>query len=222
MKVLKMSLFAVVLTVVMSASAFAQPLDGLGAVLSLVEGQTQPPAGAPKPQTPAQPPAATQPAPKPATPPAPFPQDAKIAFIDINAIAGTSVSGKEASKKLSALNDKKLAEINEKNKQLQALQTKLNTGGTVLNDTARDQLGKDIDRLQRDIQFTQQNAQAEMQELQNDLQAEFQKKLLPIIEEVAKEKNLHAVFSIADSGAAYVHPGLNITDEVVKRLDAKK
>jgi len=202
-------------------------VSALGLALSVpVFAQTPPTQGAPKPQTPAQPPAtppaATQPAPKPAAPPVPFPQDAKIAFIDINAIAGTSVSGKEASKKLSALNDKKLAEINEKNKQLQALQTKLNTGGSVLNDTARAQLEKDIDRLQRDIQFTQQNAQAEMQELTNDLQAEFQKKLLPIIEEVAKEKNLHAVFSIADSGAAYVHPGLNITDEVVKRLDAKK
>ena len=51
---------------------------------------------------------------------------------------------------------------------------------------------------------------------------EFQKRLLPVIEEVAKEKGLHAVFSVADSGAAYVHPGLNITDEVVKKLDAKK
>ena len=30
------------------------------------------------------------------------------------------------------------------------------------------------------------------------------------------------MFSIADSGAAYVHAGLNISDEVVKRLDAKK
>jgi Skp family chaperone for outer membrane proteins len=204
-----MSFTALVLTVALSASALAQT----------------PPAGAPKPQTPAQPPAsAAQPpaAPKPATPPAPFPQDAKIAFIDINAIAGTSVAGKEASKRLAALNDKKLAEINDKNKQLQALQTKLNTGGSVLSETARTQLEKDIDKMQRDIQFTQQNAQAEMQDLQNELQGEFQKKLLPIIEEVAKEKGLHAVFSIADSGAAYVHPGLNISDEVVKRLDAKK
>ena len=210
MKLLKISFAAAILTVAVSVSAFAQ---------------AQPPAGAPKPQTPAQPPAtppATQPAPKPATPPAPFPQDAKIAFIDINAIAGSSASGKEASKKLAALNDKKLAEINDKNKALQALQTKLSTGGTVLNDTARAQLEKEIDRQQRDIQFTQQNAQAEMQELQNDLQAEFQKRLLPIIEEVAKEKNLHAVFSIADSGAAYVHPGLDVSAEIVKRLDAKK
>ncbi len=206
MRVLKTSFFAVVLTIALAAPALAQT----------------PPAGPPKPQTPPAQPPATQPAAKPPTPPVPFPQDAKIAFIDINAIAGSSTAGKEATKRLAALNDKRIAEINEKNKQLQALQTKLNTGGAVLSDTARGQLEKDIDKLQRDIQFTQQNAQAEMQDLQNELQAEFQKKLLPVIEEVAKEKGLHAVFSIADSGAAYVHAGLNISDEVIKRLDAKK
>jgi outer membrane protein len=186
--------------------------------------QAAPPAGA-KPQTPAQPPAtppAEKPAPKPAAPPLPFPQDSKIAFVDINTIAGSSAAGKEASKRLSDLNTKKLAEINEKNKALQAAQTKLSTGGTVLSESARGQLEKEIDRMQRDIQFTQQNAQAEMQELTNDLQTEFQKRLIPIIEEVAKEKGLYAVFSIADSGVAYRLPSLDISEEIVKRLDAKK
>ena len=186
--------------------------------------QAAPPAGA-KPQTPAQPPAtppAEKPAPKPAAPPLPFPQDSKIAFVDINTIAGSSAAGKEASKRLSDLNTKKLAEINEKNKALQAAQTKLTTGGTVLSESARGQLEKEIDRMQRDIQFTQQNAQAEMQELTNDLQTEFQKRLIPIIEEVAKEKGLYAVFSIADSGVAYRLPSLDISEEIVKRLDAKK
>jgi len=208
MKLLKISFAAAILTVAVSVSAFAQ---------------AQPPAGAPKPQTPAQPPAtppATQPAPKPATPPAPFPQDAKIAFIDVNMIAGTSAAGKDASKKLTDFTSKKSTEIAEKNKQLQALTTKRDTGGAVLNDTARATLDKDIDKLQRDIQFAQTNAQAELQDLPNELQGEFQKRLIPVIEEVAKEKGLHAVFSIADSGAAYVHPGLNISEEVVKRLDA--
>ena len=208
MRVVKHSFLALALTVALSASAFAQA--------------TQPPV---RPQNPpAQPPATTPatPAPKPATPPVPFPQDAKIAFVDINAIAATSAAGKEATKKLADLDTKMRGEINEKSKSLQAMQTKLNTGGTVLNDAARSQLEKDIDKAQRDLQFAQQNYQADMQSLQNDLQAEFQKKLLPIIEEVAKEKGLHAVFSIADVGAAYVHPGLNVTDEIVKRLDAKK
>ena len=222
MSVLKSSMIAVVLPLALSAPAFAQPLDGLGAALSAVEGQATPPAGAPKPQAPAQPPAAAAqpPAPKPA--PVPFPPDSKIAFVDVNAIAQTSASGKEASKKLEALQAKKMAEIQEKNKQLQAVQTKLQTGGTVLSDTARGALEKDVDRLQRDIQFTQQNAQAEFEELRNELQGEFQKKLLPIIEEVAKEKGLYAVFTLADAGTAYWHAGLLITDEVVKRMDAKK
>lgn len=210
MRFVKSSMMVAALTLALSTYAFAQA--------------TQPPAGSPKPpaQPPATPPAATQPAPKPATPPVPFPQDAKVAFIDINAIAQGSVAGKEATKKLTALNDKKTGELQEKTKQLQALQGKLSTGGAVLNDSARGQLEKDIQRLERDITFARETAQAEFNELQQELMAEFQKRLLPVIEEVAKEKGLHAVFSIADSGAAYVHPGLNLTEEVVKKLDAKK
>ena len=200
MRVMKSSILAAVLTAALSASSFAQ---------------TAPPA-APKPA----PPAAQAPAaPKP-SPPLPFPADSKIAFIDVNMIAGTSSAGKEASKRLTDLTTKKTNEIGEKNKQLQALTAKRDTGIAVLNDAARAQLDKDIDKLQRDIQFAQTNAQAELQDLQNELQGEFQKRLIPIIEEVAKEKGLHAVFSIADSGAAFVHAGLNISDEVVKRLDA--
>ena len=213
MRCVKSTITVAALVLALSTSAFAQAAQPPA-------GGAQPPAGGAKP--PATPPAATQPAPKPATPPAPFPQDAKVAFIDINVVAASSTAGKEATKKLTALQEKKASEIQEKNKQLQALQTKLNTGGNVLNESARGGLEKDIDRLQRDIQFAQQNAQAEMNDLQQELMADFQKKLLPVIEEVAKEKGLHAVFSIADSGAAYVHPGLNLTDEVVKKLDARK
>jgi Skp family chaperone for outer membrane proteins len=184
-----------------------------------VLGQTAPQT-APKPATPTQPPpAAAAPAPKP---PLPFPADARIAFVDVNTIAGTSASGKEASKKLQDLNTKKLTELQDKNKQLQALTTKRDQGGSVLNDSARASLDKEIDKLQRDIQFAQTNAQAEMQDLTNELQGEFQKRLIPVIAEIAKEKGLHAVFSIADSGAAFYLPSLDISDEVIKRLDAIK
>jgi outer membrane protein len=210
MKVVKLSILVVALSVALAAPSFAQT------------PQAQPP----KPQTPpattpAQPPAAAQPAlPKP-QPPAPFPQDSKIAFIDLQQIASNSATGKEASKKINDLQTKKLSELQDKNKQLQALTTKRDSGTGVLNDTARAQLEKDIDKLQRDIQFAQSNAQAEVQELNNELQGDFQKKLVPIIDEIAKEKGLYAVFT-TDSGVAFMHPGLNLSDEVIKRLDTKK
>lgn len=202
MKAVKLSILAAALTVALSATAFAQA--------------TQPP----KPTTPpTQPPLATAPKPAP-EPPAPFPQDAKIAFVDIQEIANQSAAGKDASAKLKALNDKKMADLQAKNKQLQDMMAKRDQGGAVLSEPARAQLEKDIENLQRQLQFDQQTAQSDVTDLQNELQAEFQKKLIPIIEQIGKDKGLHAVFSKGDAGAIYVGPGLDITQEVIKRLDA--
>jgi outer membrane protein len=205
MRVLKSSILAAALMAALPVASFAQATP-----------PATPPA-APRPQTPpatppaGQTPAAPAAAPKPVVP---FPADSKIAFIDVNAVAQNSTVGKDAAKKL--------AEIGEKNKQLTAMTTRRDSGTGVLNDTARATLDKDIEKLQRDIQFAQQNAQAEYTDLQNELQGEFQKRLIPVIDEVAKEKGLYAIYSIADSGAAYVHPGLDLSAEITKRLDAKK
>ena len=46
--------------------------------------------------------------------------------------------------------------------------------------------------------------------------------IYPIIDQVAKEKGLQFVLSIADSGAVWADTGLNISAEVMKRLDAGK
>lgn len=197
----------------------------LAAIPALAQTQTTPQKPPAQPPILGQPPSTTAPAPAaPAAPkpPAPFPQGAKMAFINIQAIAANSSAGKDASKRLADLNSKKAAEIADKNKQLQAAQTKLNTGGAVLSESARSVLEKDIDRMQRDIQFSSQNAQAEMNDLQNELQGEFQQKLLPLVKAIAEEKGLQAVFSIQDSGVAYWDPGLDISDEVIKRLDTTK
>jgi Skp family chaperone for outer membrane proteins len=215
MKVFKFSLIGAALALAFAAPAFAQATPPAGAA----KPQTASPA---KPQTaPAAPaPAAQQPpAPKP-QPPVPFPQDAKYAFVDVQAVASQSTAGKAASSRLKALTDEKQKAIIDKTKQLQALQARQQSAG-ILNDAARAQLDKDIDKLQREIQFDQSNAQADLQSLNNDLMNDFQQKLAPIIEEIAKEKGLYMVFT-PESGFAYVNPGLDITAEVVKRLDAKK
>src|SRR5688572_8969484 len=99
---------------------------------------TQPPATQP-PATqkpPATPPAAAQPAPQP-QPPRPFPVGAKIALINLQAVASNSNEGKAASAKIQAFVAKKTAELTEKGKGVQALQTKLQQGGTVMSEQAR-------------------------------------------------------------------------------------
>jgi Skp family chaperone for outer membrane proteins len=175
---------------------------------------TQKPA-APATQKPAEPAPAT-----PAAAPKPFPEGAKIAYIDLQFIASNSAEGKQATAKIQEFAKKKTAELEGKSKALEASRNKLLQGGTVLSDTARGQMEKDIDKMARELQFAQQEAQSEQQALTTDLQNDFQTRLNPIIDQVANEKGLHYVVSIADSGVVWVNTGLNISAEVMKRLDA--
>jgi hypothetical protein len=116
----------------------------LGAVPTIALAQakppTPPPPAAQKPPTPppaAQPPAAaTPPVAQPAPPPRPFPEGAKVAFINIPRIASESVEGKASTSRVTALREKKLAELNAKNKQVETAQTKLSSGA-LLSDEAR-------------------------------------------------------------------------------------
>jgi outer membrane protein len=182
---------------------------------STVSAQTTAPKPAPKPATPTQ----TAPAAAP-QPPRPFPEGAKIAYVDVQQIASESSEGKTARQKIDDLSTKKTAELQAKQKAIQDAQQKLSTGGSVMSDAARDQAEKDIERQQRDLQRAQQDAQEEVQTLTRDLQNDFQRKLLPLIGQVAAEKGLHMVFSAADSGLVWADPGLNITPDVIKRLNA--
>jgi outer membrane protein len=190
---------------------------GLGGVLvaGTVNAQT---AG----QKPATPPPAAPAAPAAAAPqpPRPFPEGAKIAYVDVQAVASTSSEGKAARTRIDAMQTKKLAELQDKQKSLQAAQQKLQTGGSVMNDSARDAAEKDIERLNRDLQRAQQDAQEELQVLQRDLQMEFQRKLLPLIAKVAAEKGVHMVFSYGDSGLLWAEPALDLTADVIKRIDS--
>ena len=103
---------------------------------------------------------------------------------------------------------------------LKSNQDKLAASGSVMSDAARSQLEKEIERQQVEAQRFQQDAQAELNELQQELQADFIKKVTPILQQVATEKGLYALFNAQEAGFAWVDPGLDLTSEVIKKLDA--
>jgi Skp family chaperone for outer membrane proteins len=178
---------------------------------------------APKPAAPAQPPAQPAPAPAPAVvqPPAPFPAGAKIAFFNPQAVFQASADGRAAVARVNALIQKKQTENADKAKLLQGNQQKLQTSGSVMNETARVQLEKEIEKQTKDAERFQQDAQAEINELQQEVQNDFVKKLSPIVEQIATEKGLHLVFNASESGIAWFTPGLDLTAEVIKKLDGQ-
>jgi outer membrane protein len=181
---------------------------------------TQKPTPAPAAPAAQTPPAAAQPTAAPATPPRPFPEGAKIAYVNVQRIATESSEGQAATKRLTSLREEKEKDLVARNAKFEEARKRLETSASVLSESVRNTQQKDVERLQTELQRAQQDAQKAVEDLQNELQLEFQRKLLPVLSEVSAAKNLHMVFSSIDSGVVWADPGLDITTDIIKKLDA--
>ena len=208
---------ALVVAVALSMMLAASP------VFAQAPPAQQPPAK-PAPTAPATPapaqPAPAQPAQTPPPAPKPFPQGAKVAYVVLQRIANESADGRVATTRIQALQQKKAAELNEKNKQLTGLQQKLEKEGAVMSATAAADLQKQVEKLTVEVQRFTQDAQAEVQELQQQLQAEFQQRLEPVLAQVATDMGLQFVFNGPDAGLVWADSALDISGDVIKKLDA--
>jgi len=202
------------------AASLAVIMSAAAASAQTPPASQQPPAQ-PAPR-PAQPPAPAPAAPAAAVPQVPFPAGAKMAFINPQRIFQESAEGKASLARVQTLITRKQTEGQDRQKKLAADQQKLQTSGGVMNETARAQLEKDIEKQQVDGQRFQQDAQAEINELQQEVQNDFIKKVSPVIEAVAKEKGVQLVFDLNNAGLAYFEPGLDLSTDVIKKLDASK
>ena len=196
----------------------------LSVTLAASPAFAQVPAGAQAPAKPVPAPAAPAPMQAPAAPaaPKPFPQGAKVANVVLQRIANESADGRVATTRIQALQQKKAAELNEKNKQLTTAQQKLEKEGAVMSASIAAELQKTIERLNVEVQRFTQDAQAEVQELQQTLQGEFQQRLEPVLQQVAADMGLQFVFNGPDAGLVWADASLDISGEVIKKLDSAK
>jgi flagellar hook-basal body complex protein FliE len=51
---------------------------------------------------------------------------------------------------------------------------------------------------------------------------QLQKEIMPIIEQVRKDKGLDIIFDVGKSGVAFMSPALDLTAEILRRYDALK
>jgi len=164
------------------------------------------------PQTPAKPPE-----PKPLVP---FPPDAKIGFVNMQQLVNDSKLGKAGQEELKKVRDKLLGPITAKQKELADLQTKIQTQQNLVAPAVLASMQREGERGTRELQALQESYQIEVEQKQADLIQNFSAKVQPIVEAVRNEKGLWAVWvPTNESGLYAVHPGLDLTPEVLKRLD---
>ena len=144
----------------------------------------------------------------------------RIAAVNLSYVAQSSRAGKAALARLEEAGKKKAAEAAIKAAELETQQVELQQRGSVMSARALADLQKAFEKGRIDFQRFQQDAQAELQGMQTQFEAEFRLKLMPVVDQISKEKGLHFVFGLEQAPIIWWNPSLDISDEVVKRLDA--
>ncbi|HHG75040.1 MAG TPA: OmpH family outer membrane protein [Persephonella sp.] len=144
-----------------------------------------------------------------------------IAYVDVQKVMNQSKKGqafKEEIKSKVEYYQKKLDEIDKK---ISSIEKQLES--PVLSEEAKKKKRKELTDLKSEGQKIQQEAEEELSQMKAKAERELIIQIREITEKYAKEKNIDLVFvGGAIGGVVYFDKSIDITDEILKRLDEEK
>ncbi|UCC40045.1 MAG: OmpH family outer membrane protein [Candidatus Aminicenantes bacterium] len=149
-------------------------------------------------------------------------QPNKIGVINSQEVLEKSAEGKKVIAQLEDRNKRNQDRLTRLDDDIRKLETELNTQRLTLTQEALLQKNSDLERRRTERKRLAEDLYREMNELQVRLFQRIQNELLPIIDQIGKEKGLDVIFDLAKSGAVYFDPAVNITADVIKRYDESK
>jgi outer membrane protein len=155
-------------------------------------------------------------------PAASAPGAGKVAVVDFQRLVTENADGKKAQEKFTAELQKRQKEFEDKQKAMTEAQTKLQTGDKTLNDTAKSDLAKQVDRLNTELQRMNDDAQKELGELQQTLFRPIMEKAQAAVGTYSTENGFAVVLDSSAQASNIVHldPVADITTEIIRRMDA--
>jgi outer membrane protein len=143
--------------------------------------------------------------------------ETKIAIVHGEEILQKSPQAKAADDKLKAEFDKRRSDLETQGKALQDDMQKFQRDGDTMSPDQKSKMARDLDTRRVDFGYAQQKLQEDFQARYRELSAGLSSKIRDVIIQVAKEKGYDLVLG----DAVYSSASIDITDEVLKRLNAQ-
>ncbi len=148
-------------------------------------------------------------------------EPATIAYVDVDKVLSESDMGRKAKEAL----EQKFAEpqktLAAEEQGIIQLQQSLGRDQALMSQEELDKRKTEIQQRVLELQKKAAEFQQELNEEQNAMGGEILKLAQDLVAEIARERKLSAVYERTRSGLLYIDDNLNITAEVIKRLNAK-
>jgi len=144
----------------------------------------------------------------------------RIGAVSLAYVARSSKTGQSALAEIEKFVTQKESEAALKAAALEKQRVELQKTGAGPSARSIADLQKAFDKSRVDFERFQQDTRAEIEGMQAKFDADFRIKLAPVIDAVSKEKGLQFVFGLEQAGIVWWSPAVDISADVVKRLDA--
>ncbi len=143
----------------------------------------------------------------------------KIAVIDTERVLLASETGKKSLADLKKLQEAKENEIKAKQQEIKDLQTKLQDGRMSLAQDKLSDMEKQLEDKVIAVRRLQDDATRELNKKRDEVLAQIDQKVMPVINQVGKELGYTMIFRKFESGLIYADESVDITQQVIQRLD---
>lgn len=144
----------------------------------------------------------------------------KVAVINVVQLLEESEPGRQGIEALKTLQKQKTDERNAMQSEAQDLRSRITDGQFSLNEEKLAELKKQLEDKLIELQRFNDDANRELQKRQEKMLEEIQGKVMPIINAVGQEGGYTMIFNKFESGLVYANEAIDITAEVMERLNS--
>ena len=142
----------------------------------------------------------------------------KIGYVKVEEVIRKATISKAAESKLKNEFAKKDAELQKLGSELKKKVEIFDRDQAILSNDEKKKIQRDMSEMERDLQRKQREAREDLNQRKNEELAAVVEKARVVIKTIAKKEK----FDLIVENAVYAAPSINITDKVIKALNAKK
>jgi outer membrane protein len=152
-----------------------------------------------------------------AAPPLAAQSESRIGFVNTARILRDAAPAVRAQKRIEAEFAKRDQELAKTAEQLKKMQDELERQGLTMQESQRRAKERDLSELNRDFQRRQREFREDLNQRRNEELAQVVEQANRVIRQIAEQEKYDIIFQ----DAVYANPRIDITDRVIKALEAK-
>ncbi len=146
----------------------------------------------------------------------------RVGIVNPMQVMEQSVEGKNILARLEKNSKENQDKIVKMDNQIRDLETRINTQRLTLTQDSLLNMSSDLERMRTDRKRFAEDTYREFTQLRDRLFNKVKTELIPIIEQIGKERNMVAIFDLTNSGVIYFTPAIDLTEDVIKKYDVSK